>query len=148
MIPASRKIVVPASERWYHTGFNVERGERYRFTVPPGQRWHDWYIPSGPEGYADKLVNRLTRPLLRVKSLNGVPIRFFALIGTVGEDLATAFVIGGGCEWIATASGELVCFANDVGFAYWNNRGTMTFTVENVSNPDVPARVPPPVRVV
>ena len=41
-----------------------------------------------------------------------------------------AFVIGAGpIDFIAPISGELVCFANDVPQAYWNNSGQIMFTI-------------------
>ena len=121
-------IRVDAATRWNYTGYLLRKEVTYRFLVPPGQTWRDWYGTSGPEGYSRWYLAPLS-PLLRVTTAaNGRP-KFFTLIGTLGSSVEDAFIIGSGTTHTATGDGELVCFANDVPWAYSNNRGTISFTV-------------------
>lgn len=116
---------MPAAERWFHTGFHLEKGARYRITVPPGQVWTDWFVKNGPEG-STTLLQRFFRHRLRFPPARDPRAESFTLIGAIGESLEHAFVIGAGpCDFTAPASGELVCFANDLWSAYWNNKGSV-----------------------
>jgi hypothetical protein len=67
---------------------------------------------------------RLAERSRRVPTAN-----WFALIGTLNGRDDTAFVIGRQLEYTADASARLVCFANDVPWAYWNNFGSVTLTI-------------------
>jgi hypothetical protein len=125
-------IRIDAATRWNYTGYPLRKGLTYRFVVPPGQTWRDWYVISGPDGYSRWYLAPFI-PLLRVTStVNGRP-RFFTLIGAVGPSVEDAFIIGNGTTHTATADGELVCFANDVPWAYSNNRGAILFSVDSLS---------------
>jgi hypothetical protein len=56
--------------------------------------------------------------------------RWFALIGRIDGHPSTTFLIGTGRKPILMpASGELICFANDVPGYYWNNLGTLQLTI-------------------
>jgi len=125
---AALEIVVPANERWFNTKVTLERDAKYRIEVPPHQEWTDWWIPSGPEGGANWL-QRPFRPWLRFPHRRGDDpcADFFTLIGTIGESMDHAFVIGAGRRFQAPVSGQLFCFANDLWLAYGNNKGVMRF---------------------
>ena len=59
--------------------------------------------------------------------------KWFALVGAVGKDEARLFLIGENLEgWEAKGDGELMCFANDVPRAYFNNHGSITLTITRV----------------
>lgn len=133
MMSEPKVLRIEARERWAHTGYMIERGARYRITVPPGQTWTDRTIVYGPEGGVTGAIQHAAQPLLRFKGTDERPALYFTLCGAIGESLDHAFVIGAGpVEFVADASGELVCFANDVPFAYGNNSGSMSFTVEKL----------------
>lgn len=120
---------MPAKERWFHTGFHLEKDARYRITVPPGQVWTDWFVKNGPEG-STTFLQKFFRHRLRFPPARDPRAEFFTLIGTIGESLEHAFLIGAGpCELTAPISGELVCFPNDLWSAYWNNEGSMRLTI-------------------
>jgi hypothetical protein len=122
-------ITVPADQRWFHTGLQLAKGASYRIEVPPGQHWTDWYIDYGPEGGTSS-VQRLTARWLRFRGDATGKAEYLTLIGTIGESLEHAFVIGNGPRaFTAPVSGELVCFANDLWVAYRNNSGSMTISV-------------------
>ena len=120
-------IRVPSRQRWAHTGFALTSGKTYRIDVPTGQHWWDLYIRYGPQGGTTGPLQRALAGKLSVKSAKA---EYFTLVGTIEESLKNAFVIGAGlCTFTAPASGELVCFANDLDSAYWNNFGTMKLAI-------------------
>ena len=55
---------------------------------------------------------------------------WFALIGALNSDPSTAFLIGSRCEYTASSSGQLTCFANDVDGFDRSNWGHVTMTVK------------------
>jgi hypothetical protein len=120
---------IDAHLRWNHTGIFLKQGQRYDVGVPPGQQWRDASFTCGPEGYTNLLVAPFT-PFLRVRTANGRRARFFTLIGTIGESTKHAVIIGNGTYFTAGADGELVCFANDVAWAYFNNKGSIEIQVK------------------
>ena len=119
---------IHARPRWNHTNVILKQGDTYDVQVPPGQQWRDSGVKCGPDGFTNLLVAPFT-PLLRVRAVNGQRARFFTLIGTIGESLRHAFIIGNGTKFTAAADGELVCFANDVPWAYFNNKGSIEIQV-------------------
>lgn len=120
---------IEARLRWNHTSIVLQQDKRYRINVPPGQEWRDASFKCGPDGYTNLLTAPFT-PFLRVRTAQGRRARFFTLIGTIGESTTHAFIIGNGTEFTAGANGELVCFANDVSWAYFNNRGSIKIMIE------------------
>lgn len=117
------QIEVQAKSR--HGGdptFFVEPGEVYRFEVLPGQRWKDWWIPSGPKGYFNFLL-WFAPP--RLKGVN-----CFALCGTIGQDEQHHFHIGEKLErYEVPVAGELYFFPNDAYDYYDNNKGSIRLTM-------------------
>lgn len=123
-------VTIAARRRRNATGVVLEAGRRYRLTAEGD--WSDGGIACGPRGY---LSSQLPCPqgcalalTERLRVVPGAP--WFALVGMIDSDRATAFEIGAGTVLRATRGGELVCCANDVPAMYWNNRGTIELTVE------------------
>lgn len=114
---------VIATNYWNDTGVRLVAGQEYCLTAT-GQ-WTDWYIPSTADGFASP--NGLLRIFERLR--RAPHERWFALIGAIDRDPRTHFLIGAQRTIIAPVSGSLTCFANDVGFAYWNNRGSVELTI-------------------
>jgi hypothetical protein len=119
----SRGTRVNAACYWNASGIELEKGALYSLDVAAGERWSDGRIDTDSRGY-ERWWLAVFRPFRRVPSA-----AWFALIGTVGSQLAERCVVGKSCEWLAPATGELVCFANDVPIMYWNNRGSILLTV-------------------
>ena len=120
-------VNVAARRPWNDTGVVLERGHTYRFTATG--EWTDARNCSGPEGYpSNNVFLRLAEWARRDRSEP-----WFALIGAQGHDLSTRFAIGAGSEFQPRQTGELTCFANDVSFFYWNNRGKISLTIERVA---------------
>ena len=123
-------IKICAKRKWNHTGYQLDAGVTYRFSAQG--EWIDLDIPYSADGgpsngkLLQKLILRLTEHL-RPRSKDN----WFALIGAIGEDESTTFLIGSSLPiFVAPMSGELTCYANDVGWAYFNNHGAVTLTVE------------------
>jgi hypothetical protein len=118
-----RTVRVPARPKWTRTGILVENGVRY--LVATEGEWLDWRTPSGGRGYASP-----TRLFRLVERWRRHPTeKWFALIGTVDRRRDTQFLLGGAPDFVAPASGELVCYANDLSVMRWNNSGAVRLTV-------------------
>jgi len=125
---------VYARTRYNHTGIQVEAGFAYRLAATG--EWRDAYIRSGPDGYGRDQVPVLFRPMFRMleRCRNHRTANWFELLGSVGKD-GSPFRIGSGCaSWTAPASGELICFANDLDWMRWNNAGSVALTVARPSD--------------
>lgn len=125
--PGNEKgFVVKAHCRWNETGVILQRGCRYDFRIVEVHDWMDWFIRSGPEGY--KSENLLMRSSEYFRRIPDAP--WFALIGTIKKNLLHSFKIGSGLiGFEPPISGPLYCFANDVPFMYFNNRGELQVVV-------------------
>lgn len=110
---------VPAGDPWFKPSVQLHAGERYFFRAS-GQ-WFDWYTPHSASG-EDSPSLAFAHPMLRCKSEGAT---WFTLIGSIEKDTDSFFVIGDGLRWptgwVAPASGQLYCFANDVRIMYFNN---------------------------
>jgi len=129
---ARSDIVIRARVKWNPTGVLVNPGERYRLEADG--RWSDLGICADADGFPSERAPRITRKLLeKFEPKRRMPAElWFCLIGTVGEAPPGFFRIGRQLtEWVVGpgTSGELLCFANDVESAYWNNFGSLTLTV-------------------
>jgi hypothetical protein len=119
----SYSAVIQAREPWVSTGVYVEAGESYALSA--AGTWVDKDYESGPEGYdSRKWYMHAAEWLRRYRQA-----KWFALIGCVGRDRNTTFVIGRGATLNAKKPGVLVCYANDVPWFYFNNKGTVTLTI-------------------
>jgi len=106
----------------------LRKGHTYRITARGG--WKDKDTPCGPGGYAsNSLVLRIAEPLRRKWHAN-----WFALIGAQRFLFARRFVIGEDVTYRARRDGKLWCFANDVWFMYFNNKGAVEITVEELAD--------------
>jgi hypothetical protein len=108
---------VDSRQKWNHVAA-LESGVEYRIQpASPGQTWVDWGRTCGPNGY-EAWFTPLARWLRRRPSSP-----WFALIGVIGD--GAPFEIGNGTVVRAEVGGDLRCYANDIPFMYWNNRGSI-----------------------
>jgi hypothetical protein len=116
-------VMVRAFCKRNQTGQQMVAGRKYNFSA---KGWGvDWYIPCGPNGY-NSPVDWLVRRFKRCPEAN-----LFKLIGSVGSDDSYLFEIGSELkEYEAKKTGELICFANDFDWLFWNNWGALDLTVE------------------
>ena|SRR5271166_1611814 len=126
-IGESATKVIIARNIWNDTGIYLVAGQEYRFTSV-GQ-WIDWYIPSDADGFPSP--NAFFWPF---EPLRRMPHeQWFTLIGAIDRNPETQFRIGKERTVIVPATGMLTCFANDVGYAYWNNIGSLDITITRTS---------------
>jgi hypothetical protein len=129
-LTAAMKII--ARTKWNHTRVHVSPGERY--SLRADGKWRDFFISCDANGYLTERVPALTRGLMRrYESKRRAPAEpWFCLMGALAEDDTRSFRIGAGRDWSPTEAGELLCFANDVPFAYWNNFGSIELTIQRL----------------
>jgi hypothetical protein len=123
---ASAVIKVCARPYWNHSGFIVEGGATYELSA--SGTWYDASIPSGPDGYSHGNFLQDLVSGLRRSPRN----RWFALMGSLDGASETIFLIGSHATYTPARSGEVVCFANDVPGFYWNNKGSITLTIDRI----------------
>jgi hypothetical protein len=116
---------VRAARRRERTGIVLVEGGTYEITATG--TWCDRSTVAGPAGYPSR-----SRVLRWAEWLRRAPDQpWFALMGQVGD---STFPIGARfAGHVAPASGELVCWANDVRLAYGNNSGAVELTVTRTS---------------
>ena len=116
-------VIVSAKEKWNSTGVELTAGGQYHFEARG--EWFDASTRCGPDGYrSHNLILHLGEAFRRIRDAN-----WFALMGSTVMEDSTAFLIGQKTTRTITRSGSLFCFANDVYFMYWNNRGQVQLTV-------------------
>ena len=124
-------VLVRANVRWNHTGLFVKKGEEYQFFVLPDQWWLDAGIPSTADGYRCPLIEWW---MSLGKNLKHLPeAKWMALGGAIGEDDTTAFLIGKSRSDTIDRDGELICFANDARWFFWNNIGRIWVSILRVN---------------
>ena len=125
-LPPGQEQVVSASARvrWNHTRIAVNADEAYEITARGS--WSDASHTVTAKGYE---LRRLApfRPFRRQRDAS-----WFELIGALGESERTAFRIGEQAPVTFHASGELVLYANEACFMYWNNSGSIDVVVRRV----------------
>jgi hypothetical protein len=130
---AVRTQTIYAGHYSNRTGWRVDPGKRYALKAT-GQ-WIDFFIPCGPAGYASPpwlFYMALLEPYRRVPAAN-----WFALIGFIDSGKRSAeqhpFIIGAGLrDWRPARAGEVVCYANDLPWLYWNNFGSVTLEIRQL----------------
>lgn len=152
---ASKKGLQVYAPLWWNAAhLKVNAGEKYRITAIG--EWWDAYIRATAEGY-DALMLVLLKGIRRVEkadwfrliaavhpapgleSRNPTASNFFSgLIESHTHSLreldAQSDLTDVGKDKVVEVrkAGYLYLFANDVGFAYCNNRGALTVTIERV----------------
>ena len=129
----SLPLRIKARKPWNATGIEVAQGEQY--TLQAKGKWIDLLIRRTARGYPTEEAPAASRSFLsRFEDSRRMPKEnWFALVGTIGKDESSAFVIGEELvDWQPSGSGELMCFANDVPGAYFNNFGSVTLTVTRI----------------
>ena len=111
---------VNARQQWNRVA-ELEANVEYEITVPAGEEWKDASIRCGPEGYTRWWL----RPFTWLRRHRPAP--WFALIGVIGD--GEPFMIGRQRVVQPQKAGQLLCYANDASFMYWNNSGSLKVSV-------------------
>ncbi|MDH5730927.1 MAG: hypothetical protein OEZ58_18215 [Gammaproteobacteria bacterium] len=121
-----QSATIVASIRHNRTGLSVSEGEVYQFQSQG--YWIDKKYPSDATGFNNPFLDIVFGEMKRVP--NG---KFFSLICEVGQYNREIINIGELIEtnrhYTAKRSGELICYANDVYYAYCNNKGSVDLSV-------------------
>jgi hypothetical protein len=120
----SQTATVKARQKWNRVGL-LRGGVQYLVDIAPDQHWYDWTIRSGPEGYERWYLV----PLRWMRRMRSAP--WFALVGTIGQ--GPLIRIADKQTISSDEDAELRCFANDIGFMYWNNRGAIRVTLTPIA---------------
>jgi uncharacterized protein (DUF2235 family) len=124
-IGASTVVGIFSSQKWNNTTVKLQPGEQYHLAATGN--WYDATTTTDAAGYSSKhWYSRLFEPLLRDPKSN-----WFALIGAIGEQNATRFLIGSATSFTVPAgqTGILHCYANDLALFYFNNSGCVQLTI-------------------
>jgi hypothetical protein len=122
-----------------HTNIQVQKGSKYRFVVPPGQIWTDWFVGTDANGYSHGPLPFIQEAFRSRKLLPDS--NWFVLTGAIDRPENAPFAIGGNpagtpigtpVQREMTSSGELILFANDAKSFYWNNFGRIQVIVTRV----------------
>lgn len=124
----AKTVVIAANELWSRTRIHLTKGQTYSFRVPQQDRWRDAQIECSADGYFRWYIAPFGW-------MRRVPrAEWFALIGIVEPHTADPIIIGSCLSNFSPAhSGELICFANDVRWMYWNNSGVIKLTVRRIA---------------
>lgn len=118
-------VTIKAQHRWNNTFYQISAGKKYRFQATG--TWIDLSTPASATGYEDLQL----KPFEWMRRFPQA--KWFSLIGSIEKNKNTFFDIGRLIEengiFTATTSGNLECFANDVWFMYWNNKGAIELKV-------------------
>ncbi|WP_044290745.1 hypothetical protein [Rivularia sp. PCC 7116] len=127
-IGESVSAVILAKEKWNNTGINLIANQEYHLTASASEKWVDWFILCNADGFpSSNWILKNTERLRRVPDEN-----WFALIGAINFDSGNLFKIGTDKKLQPTQSGILTCFANDIPFMYWNNKGSIQLVVTRI----------------
>lgn len=112
----TREVLVPATEMWFDTGINLNKGAQ--LTIRASGEWSDGDVPVrfwGPNGTGDR------RPgtIVPTADLN-------ALVGKVGPG---TFLVGQNFFGTSPDSGNLLLSINDTPDSFSSNKGTMKVEV-------------------
>ena len=120
-------VTIKASEYWNKTNIYLEEKFNYLLEVQGEQFWYDCQNKSDADGYTEPSLHYFE--FLR-RSRNN---KWFALMGNINRSNDSTFLIGKKTKYTPTVNGELLCYANDVCFMYWNNTGQVLLTVTRLS---------------
>jgi hypothetical protein len=111
-IDDSQVVRIFAARQWNDSQLILVKGGIYRFSViPANQEWESGsaLLPIEADGRNLRFL-LAAAPFLRMPSA-----KWFSLVGTIDRKRRYYFKIGKGLDlFVAPASGELVCFANDI----------------------------------
>lgn len=119
-------LEVMACKKWNSSGVMAAPGQRFAFAAVG--EWRDLYITSDADGI--RRPNWLQRTFEDKKRIREA--RYFELAGEHGQDSGRVFRIGREEDWRTPSgeSAEILLFANDVAFAYFNNFGSLMVTIK------------------
>ena len=110
--------------KWNDTRIDVTAGLTYQYVA--AGLWTDWTRESDADGYSDPILDRFSL-FKRCRAA-----LWFQLVAAVDKKVNHTICLGCSGQFIAPASGRLWAYANDAAFAYWNNKGSLTLTIDDI----------------
>ncbi len=120
-----RTLIINARDVYSSEQIAVEKDEKFELVCAGKQRWKDWFISSGPDGYFNFFAGLWG---LRVK-----PVKCFCLCGAYNKQDRGAFPVGSYCALTTAQPGNLSFFANDSKGFYFNNKGKVKLEVKRIA---------------
>ena len=117
--------IIDSRQYWNPTGISLEQGKRYAFEAQG--EWLDASIRCDADGWTPQWNPVLMMLTEFAKREKGQPL--FKLMGAV-EKKRPYLVLGTKGSFVAPATGELFCFANDVPGYYANNSGSVKLQIQ------------------
>jgi len=117
----TKVVEIKARPKYSEFGIEVKKGQQYSFERHNDERWCDFFIHCGPDGYSNPLASLFG---MRVKG-----VKCFTLCGSYNASDQNAFLIGSSAEVTITVDGILNFFANDTPGFYINNSGKISMRV-------------------
>jgi hypothetical protein len=134
------RATIKVEEKWNKTGIVLEKGKTYKLEARGTWIDKDYEVDANgftTKEYCDKQhPDVLTRILMEfLENIRRIPhANWFALIGTIGKTTKTHLIIGTEKTYKAPGGGELFCYANDVFFAYGNNKGELELEITKIGD--------------
>jgi len=137
-----------AHRKYNHTGLMLEKGRRYLIEAVnlAKHKWRDgsiqpvdgdgWNRGDVQLGFRTEAAILVAEPFRRVTDRHQhsrQPAQWFSLCGCINRDDSNAFLINNQLEgYVATETGELCLFANDLNGYYGNNSGFLEVRVRKL----------------
>ena len=131
----SFETLVRAELKYNWAGVHLEKGHKYRISVPENQVWQDGEIECDAAGWKSEVLPWYKESIVKFFEDNRrVPeADWFELIGSYGDELEEFFRVGLDNTFTAKHSVDLYLFANDLETKYKNNEGDLKVVIKRVS---------------
>lgn len=132
------KIFVTVHARMRHnsTGIIMKAGSTYRVSVDDSEKWRDGKISCNANGWSTDGVRPpmhwIIKKTERWRLVSDAD--WFMLAGTYARHRDQVFAIGSHSEFIAIHDDELLLYANDLPWMFWNNRGNLRVSIEHLTS--------------
>lgn len=103
----------------------VLKNQMYKITVPRNQVWIDLFIPCGPEGFSNPIIND--------EDLKIPTAKCFSLCCSVGDIKDTFKFVGRESVVKISHDGDLIFWPNDHPKFYRNNFGSLKISITRIS---------------
>lgn len=132
---AQKTFRVQSRPKYSWSGIHLVKGGKYRFIIPPNQKWIDRKTKCGPEGWQTRDLKLVKRVGIRLaeKRRRHRHANWFEIIGALGrsDEHLIRIVRESNKQnpFVSPLDADLYAFANDVRLMYYNNKGSMRVIV-------------------
>lgn len=115
------KVTIEAADKYSSEKLAVLKCQHYTFGVASDEKWKDWFVSCGADGYFNFLATIFGQ---RVKGT-----KCFCLCDVYDQNDNTAFEIGSAKTKSVDQDGMMNFFANDSPGFYGNNNGSILLSI-------------------